>query len=418
LHEVERNREGLSKEHLGVTTAAIKSSGAPGDKLYDEWLSTVMAVKPANFEQLAKDADTAVDKNHKANQVAYEYIDDLEKIADTTAETYNRAGNNMFHAYGEIRGQVDEAKLAPGKSIMLTLPMSGNLKFKGREQSLDAASQKEIGDFEKELKGKLSNYKGFHFTVCVHAATNLDSKSGSPGGWDTRPGDEDMVTMPAKGELPETKVPKGIVNMMTARTKSLKGAVSTALRNSGLGQGQWHFGDKADDAIHYNTAAPTQIVVIYAEDKEHNDFGNDAAAVKKYEQRSCGADDFDHMLTRGRLEDYAKPIIKVAPFGQLPSSKDETDNKDVEHKGRAAGSDAEKYTHTVQAEEKAHKPIAEDQPIVAPVEKEYSDGEKELNHYKEVEAKKAEGPGLHETLTDFKTHSSSKLKKPKANSSK
>merc|ERR1719498_1370202 len=109
---------------------------------YTDFVSHVMSVNPGHVENVVADAKKAVDSNHHANQAAYEYVDDLEKLADGTALGYNKMAIQHWYGYDQIRTQIEEGHMVPGRSIRIIFPLSGDVRFKPNSPKLWPFSEK------------------------------------------------------------------------------------------------------------------------------------------------------------------------------------------------------------------------------------------------------------------------------------
>lgn len=292
---------------------------------YTDFYSKVLSIHPGGLADVIHQAHEVVDKNHDANEKSYEYIDDLEKLADGTAAGYNKMAAEQFYAYDQVYGQLAEGHMAPGKSIEIVLPLSGHVRFKPNQGTLEDSTQAYFtSKFAEVVEAKLKPYQGMHFTFCIHTGTNLQA-SDIPRDFNSEK-DRRMETEP-DGQ----KITVGLKRLLTARAHALQVAVTNMMQNPlgdlKLARSDYHFPTPSQELMHFDKVMPAGIILVIAEDRLHRDdfqgtteeeAEQHAKDVEKFDQTKCKIKDFDAMKTKTSLEDFAKPLEAMAPYMDLP----------------------------------------------------------------------------------------------------
>jgi hypothetical protein len=292
---------------------------------YTDFYSKVLSIHPGDLASVIHQAHEVVDKNHDANEKSYEYVDDLEKLANGTAAGYNRMAAAQFYAYDQVYGQLTEGHMAPGKSIEIVLPMGDHVRFKPNQGTLEDSTQTYFtSKFAEMVEAKLKPYHGMHFTFCIHTGTNLQA-SDIPRDFNTE-ADRDMETQP-DGQ----KIRAGLKRLLTTRAHVLEVAVTKMMQNPigdlKLARSDYHFPTPSKELMHFDKVMPAGIILVIAEDRLHRDdfqgttmeeAEQHAKDVDKFDQTKCKIKDFDTMKTKTNLEEFAKPLEAMAPYMDLP----------------------------------------------------------------------------------------------------
>lgn len=309
--------------------------------MYKDFLVQVMAEKPGRLGELEKSAIAAVGANDDLDQKSLKYVNDLKSLADGTMTGYTNSAINHFYGYDQIAGIIEEGQMAPGRSIKIYLPLdSTQLKFKPcvdrtcKDMQENNPVTKESEDYlaaqaTSYIKEKIAKYRGYHFTFCVHASTNLQAKDIPYGAW--------VDPSQAKEQVPNSGgMTKALQKLLEARSKGLQTAVQkvldTKMADLNLRKEEYHFPPPLPgSSLHVATEAPAGIVMIVAEDKDHDDdfAGNGQIALKhnastkgnsvhaingQYDQKQCHLQDFDAMKNKVAGEEVTQIEKLLGPM--------------------------------------------------------------------------------------------------------
>jgi len=118
-------REALEKHYKGIADDALGDE-LKGHSLYSDFLSKVWseARAPQRLTEVIENGDKVAETNDVANKNAFQYVDDLERLAHATTEGYNRMALNHFYGYDQIMGQIEEGQMTPGRAITMIFPFA------------------------------------------------------------------------------------------------------------------------------------------------------------------------------------------------------------------------------------------------------------------------------------------------------
>lgn len=295
-------------------TKVAADNGLNGNEQYKDFLAHVLAVQPGHVDDVIKKANAAVTANDVANKDSYEYIDDLERLANGTAVGYNRVGYEHFYGYDQLRAQIEEGHMAPGRAIRLLFPLGGDIQFQGGRGTLWPKSEEYFkSTFAEQIKAKIEKYRSFHFTVCVHASTNLGAQD-FPIYHSDREGDHMMVSKEVRpGET--AKIRQGVARLLDERTATIENLMKEVMKDKvGVRDEEVNYPPLEGLGMHLEDQLfPSGAVAIIAEDRLHHEGEHMTEAELEHRDKvwkaQCDLGDFGPLRAFGKFEDYAVPMM-------------------------------------------------------------------------------------------------------------
>lgn len=304
--------------YKGLLDQVAHDKHLEGKQQYDNFLAHVLAVRPKRVDGIIKKAKAVVDANDDVNKDSYEYVDDLERLANGTAVGYNRMGFDNFYGYDQMRAQLEEGHMAPGRAIRIIFPFGGNVEFVGGKGALtDRSRQYILNKFVEQVKAKIQKYRGMHFTICCHTSTNL-KKTDEPKYYSDNPSVDFVIG--------EDGVKEGIRRMMNDRTQTLENIMKEVVQKTSLRSEEVSFPKLgADFGMHFDDPLfPAGAVILIAEDRLHHE--DNHLTEKEVEHRNrvwqaqCQIDDFNPVRSYGRFDEYAVPMLEIGDLDREPES--------------------------------------------------------------------------------------------------
>jgi len=383
----------VTNEAKDETTPATVVPGMDKHKQYEDFTASVLATHSEKLlDKAVKDAKAAVTGNDKANKDAFEYVDDLEKLATASSTGYNEMALNSFYAHDQIMGQIEQGHMVPGRSIKIFFPLRDNIHFKsnrgGKEQAVELTKESKDyvdGQFSKNITDRLSKYHGMHFTLCFHASTNLKPTDVPIS--HTGAGVNDCK---GKKEGEESCINEGGRQMLTERIAALRKEVVDMIQKNlpKLSDDNFHVPEPEVTAAHFENAGcnddpckairdkdekkecysnckeseqsnccngmmPSGGLIIVAEDRLHKDQYDGKATtdaeveeeankagknedMKAHDKQTCSDADFTRMRTLESVSEDATTIAANAPFATgLPQSTREETTEEVDTEERS-----------------------------------------------------------------------------------
>jgi hypothetical protein len=143
---------------------------------YDSYFAKLASVNPGHMSDVVLSARRANKANHYANEALTHYLDRLIRTANLSHRVYNRGGLDHLMAHAQTIGQLQEGHMAPGRAIKIYFPIAPELKFEDGSSTLDEDGKAYVTKgLASEIQDKLEKYRGMHFTICVHVATQISS---------------------------------------------------------------------------------------------------------------------------------------------------------------------------------------------------------------------------------------------------
>jgi len=375
--EFKTNFDAREEHERGVIKGAAVAEEAENHQQYGKFASMVLAMPKEQLGEFTKSAKEATQHNYDANQAGFEYTDDLMKLATATKTGYDVAAEQHWLGFDQIRGQLEEGHMAPGISTRITFPYSGNISFEQNSGKLTPKSEKYVKEkFVPMMAKSMEKYAGRHFTICIHAATNLNSHE-VPDGFDSEEHQETEDFKDANGNT--LQISKGMKELLekrfTTMSQIIKNDVAkdapntkievqeedgatgkTSKAEKAIKPGDISIPEPTDEMRHFgNTNSglfPSGLILVIAEDKLHRDdyvppAGSQMTetqiaeeqkqnpdAREDFSKTQCRIDDFKAYQNFGKYAEKSGQTMELAKLG-LGNAEDQQDmNKDESLTGR------------------------------------------------------------------------------------
>lgn len=159
----------------GLEEYLERSGLQPPIQQYNEYLGKVMGLDGGHLDRLASDAANAINHNADAQEKSYQYIDDLEKLADATEMVQNEQNIQIGEGYQQIESPLISGEFKEGDAIRLLFPLGTNIQFNPNSDQLTGDAEAYLnGNFKTHIEKMFEKFPGMHFTFCTHVGTNLN----------------------------------------------------------------------------------------------------------------------------------------------------------------------------------------------------------------------------------------------------
>lgn len=163
-----------SAKRKGMLEKAVRQPDMKEHNQYEDFTSIVMSLPTEQVKHFLDTAKETAAQNDKANKLNYEYVDGLEHLAGAASDAYDKAAVAHQVGYDQYRGQLEEGRMDSNKPTRMVFPFGSNIVFKPNSAELYDFSRRAITEsLIPEVTVAMEKYAGRHFTICIHAATNL-----------------------------------------------------------------------------------------------------------------------------------------------------------------------------------------------------------------------------------------------------